>query len=163
VDPKRKRQIAEKILRLATKNLAALGFDRKKPAFWVQRQPYHLNFFHIHLCRVGPQLRVHCGFRVLNDPFEAEALNGIDSDNFRNYDLTFADEAGSVDRCARAIVQFCTENGVPWFEKWSDMSALVRSAESPLLPDQRKALLDALQGKANPKLVQASERLFNVG
>jgi hypothetical protein len=86
----------------------------------------------------------------------------MDSDNFRSYDLSFADDAGSVDRCARGIVQFCTEKGVPWFEKWSDTSALV-GTESPLLPDQRKALLDALQGKENPKFVQASERLFNVG
>ena len=163
MDAKRKRQLAEQILRLATKDLAALGFDRRKPAFWVHRQPYRLNFFHIHLFRFGPQLRVHCGIRVLNDPFEAEALNGIDSDSFRKYDLSFTDDAGAVDRCSRAVVQFCTEKGVPWFEKWSDTSALVRSAESPLQPDQRKALLDALQGKSNTKLVQASERLFNVG
>lgn len=163
MDAKRKRQLAEKVLRLATQNLAALGFDRKKPAFWVQRRPHRLNFFHIHLFRFGPQFRVHCGIRVLNDPFQAQALNGIDSDNFRNYDLSFADDVGSVDRCAGVIVQFCTEKGVPWFERWSDTSALVHRAESPLLPDQRKALSDALQGRENPKLVQASERLFNVG
>jgi hypothetical protein len=68
-----------------------------------------------------------------------------------------------VDRCATAIVQFCTEKGVPWFEKWSDTSALVHGTGSPLLPDQRKALSDALQGREDPKLVRASERLFNVG
>jgi hypothetical protein len=163
VDAKRKRQLAEKVLRLVTQKLAALGFDRKKPAFWVQRQTHRLNFFHIHLFRFGPQFRVHCGIRVLNDPFEAEALNGIDSDKFSNYDLSFADDAGSVDRCASAIVQFCTEKGVLWFEKWSDTSALVHGSESPLLPDQRKALSDALQGREDPKLVRASERLFNVG
>jgi hypothetical protein len=163
VDAKRKRQVAEKVLRLVTPNLAAQGFDRKKPAFWVQRQPHRLNFFHIHLFRFGPQFRIHCGIRILNDPFEAQALNGIDSDNFPNYDLCFTDDAGAMDRCARAIVQFCTETGMPWFAKWSDTSALVHGAESPLRPDQRKALADALQGRQNPKVVQASERLFNVG
>jgi hypothetical protein len=94
VDAKRKRQLAEQALRLATQKLAVLGFDRKKPAFWVQRRTHCLNFFHIHLFRFGPQFRVHCGIRVLNDPFEAEALNGIDSDNFSTYDLSFADETG---------------------------------------------------------------------
>jgi hypothetical protein len=163
VDAKRKRQLAEKVLRLATRDLAALGFDRRKPAFWVQPQPHRLNFFHIHLFRFGPQLRVHCGIRVLNDPFEAEALNGIDSDSSRGYDLSFTDDAGAVDRCAGAIVRFCTEKGIPWFETWSDPSALLRRAESPLLPDQRKALSDALQGRETPETVQASRRLFNVG
>jgi hypothetical protein len=162
VDAKRKGQLAEQVLRLATQKLAVLGFDRRKPAFWVQRQIHRLNFFHIHLFRFGPQFRVHCGIRILNDPFEAEALNGIDSDSFGNYGLSFADGDGAVDRCASAIVQFCTEKGIPWFEKWSDLSGLVQDAESPLLPDQRKALSDALQGREDPKLVRASERLFNV-
>jgi hypothetical protein len=99
---------------------------------------------------------------VLNDPFEAEALNGIDSDNFRTYDLSFADDPGAMDRCSRAIARFCTDKGVPWFAKWSDTSALVHDTASPLLPDQRKALADALQGRENPQVVQASERLFNV-
>lgn len=161
MDPKRKRQLAEKVLRLATPDLGALGFERKKPAFWAQRQPHRLNFFHLHLFRFGPQFRVHCGIRVLNDPFEAEALNGIDSDSFRDYDLSFADDAESAARCARAIVQFCTEEGVPWFKRWSDTTALVHDAESPLQPDQRKALSEALQGRGNPEWVQASERLFN--
>jgi hypothetical protein len=160
-DPKRK--LAEKVLRLATPNLAALGFDRSKPAFWIQQCPYRLNFFHTHLFRFGPQLRVHCGIRVLNDPFEAEALNGIDSDGFRDYDLSFSDDAGSVDRCAAAIVRFCTEKGLPWFEKWSDTAALLHGPDSPLLPDQRKALSEALQGRDSPELVQASKRLFKVG
>lgn len=162
-DARRKRQLAEKVLRLATPKLAALGFDRKKPAFWVQRQAHRLNFFHIHLFRFGPQFRVHCGIRVLNDPFEAQALNGIDSDSFGNYDLSFGEDVGSVDRCASAIVQFCMEKGAPWFERWSDTSALVHGTESPLLPDQRKALSDAMQGREDPKLVRASERLFNAG
>ncbi len=61
------------------------------------------------------------------------------------------------------MARFCAEKGVPWFELWSDPAALVHRAESPLLPDQRKALSEALQGRENPKLVQASERLFNVG
>jgi hypothetical protein len=163
VDAKLKRQLAEKVLRRVTQSLAALGFDRRKPAFWVQRQPHRLNFFHIHLFRFGPQFRVHCAIRVLNDSFAAEALNGIDSDGFPSYELSFAEDDGSVDRCARAIVEFCTEKGLPWFAKWSDASALVRSPESPLLPDQRKALRNALEGKEDPKAVQASERLFNVG
>ena len=162
MDAKRKRQLAESVLRLVTRNLAALGFERKKPAFWVQRQPHRLNFFHVHLFRFGPQFRVHCGIRILNDPFEAQALNGIDSDNF-GCELSFAEDPASLDRCAGAIVQFCTEHGVRWFQKWADASALLHNAESPLLPDQRKALSDALQGREDPKLVQASERLFNVG
>ncbi len=163
MDANRKRQVAEKVLRLLTHDLAAHGFDRTKPAFWVQRQPHRLNFFHIHLFRFGPQFRVHCGIRVLNDPFEAQALNGIDSDRFSGYDLSFAEGAEAVDRCSRAIARFCAEQGVPWFARWSDTSALVHGAESPLLPDQRKALADALQGRGNPEVVQASERLFNVG
>ena len=163
MDAKRKRQLADKVLRLATADLAALGFERKKPAFWVQRQPHRLNFFHLHLFRFGPQFRVHCGIRVLNDPFEAQALNGIDSDAFGDYDLSFADDAESVARCARAIVRFCAEKGMPWFERWSDTTALVRGAESPLQPDQRKALSEALQGRENAEWVRASERLFNVG
>lgn len=158
-----KRKLAEKVLRLASKDLAGLGFERTKPAFWVQRRPHRLNFFHIHLFRFGPQLRVHCGIRVLNDAFEAEALNGIDSDTFADYDLSFADDAETVARCATEVVRFCSEKGLPWFARWSDPDALVGSAESPLLPDQRVALSDALHGRANPDLVQASERLFKVG
>jgi hypothetical protein len=162
VDAKRKRQLAGKVLGVVTRHLAELGFERTKPAFWVQRQPCRLNFFHAHLLRFGPQLRLHCAIRVLNDPFEAEALNGIDSDSFGNYDFSFADDVGAVERCAGAIARFCAEQGVPWFERWSDASALIHSADSPLLPDQRKALADALQGRADPERVQASERLFKL-
>jgi hypothetical protein len=71
-----------------TAQIAPLGFARTKKMIWTRRHPLIVEFIHLHRggssygapANASVDLRVHFGIRVLNDDFEAAALNGRQPD-----------------------------------------------------------------------------------
>jgi hypothetical protein len=121
---------------------------------------------HLHLFTFGPLFRVHCGIRVLNDAFDAAALNGPSSDDFRTnpqdtYSLGFADDDASVAKCANEIARFASDVAEPWFERFGDVVLLVKP-DSPLDEQERHSLEQALSGQADLARVEASKQLLGV-
>src|SRR5689334_18110198 len=111
MDAREKRKRAEAIRRDLSRGLAPLGFRRTKTTFWTREREFVIEFIHLHLFTFEPAFRVHLGIRVLNDSFEAAALNGLSTpdgwygDNPR-YLFHYADSQESVDRCTDNLVRF---------------------------------------------------------
>src|SRR5262245_26466578 len=71
-----------------TEGLKTLGFARTKKMLWTRGHPFTVDFIHLHRdsstygkpINYSVSFRLNCGIRVLNDEFEALALNGICSD-----------------------------------------------------------------------------------
>ena len=87
-------------------------------AAWGRREII-IEFVHLHLYTFAPSFRVHVGIRVLNDPFEAAALNGPDSHGM-GFRLEFDAVDSAVDECASEIARYCKEVGELWFARWRD-------------------------------------------
>jgi hypothetical protein len=141
--------------------LLPLGFKRTKPAFWTRPHDHVIEFIHLHLFTFGPKFRAHLGIRVLNDTFEAEALNGPDSDGAA-YKLEFDAADLAVDECSSEVVRYCREVGEPWFARWRDHRALVLDKQSPLRQHGKAELRAALDGAASPENIARSRKLFGV-
>ncbi len=165
IDAKVKRSNAEKIRRAFTKRIADLGFSRTKSTFWTRPRQNSIQFIHLHLFSFAPSFRIHLGIRVLNDDFEAPALNGLDSDTtpgpLHRYHLRFHAQEQTLKRCIDDLEAYCREIGEPWFMKWGDDQALL-SAESPLRDVERNHLLAALRGEDNKAWVEASLAMLGV-
>ena len=162
MDSSVKRSYAEKIRRGLHSQLAALRFHRTKTSFWTRPAEALIEFVHLHLYRHGPLFRVHLGIRVLNDPFEAVALNGPSSHPTDPYNLEFDDSEESIARCAFEITRYCQEVGEPWFAQWRDPARLLRHPESPLHPRARDALQAAMRGEVQARYAQHSLHLLGV-
>jgi hypothetical protein len=103
---------------------------------------------------------VHLGVRVRNDPFEAAALNGPDSDGL-GYRLSF--EGGEpLEACASEIERFCRVVGEPWFLQWRDLQVLANNSASPLSSAGRAALQSALGGHASEAALKLTNHLLGV-
>src|SRR6187399_1594021 len=76
MDASIKRSLAEEVRRQTTKYLHTLDFARTKSGFWTRPSELFVDFVHLHLYSFAPEFRVHIGSQVLNDPFEAIALDG---------------------------------------------------------------------------------------
>ena len=161
MDTKTKRRNAERVRRVITKLALPLGFHRTKPTFWTRVGENTIEFFHLHLFTFAPKFRVHLGIRVLNDDFEAAALNGPHSGE-GSYGLRFETEDSSIEQCATEALRFCVEAGEPWFMKWRDYSALTANSLSPLRVKEKKALADALHGVTTGRNVSRSKKLLGV-
>src|ERR1700741_4015599 len=74
-----KRRAAEAIRRDFSKRVAQHGFRRTKTTFWSRGRPGFIQFVHVHLFTFDSSFRAHLGIRLLNDPFDAAALNGPSS------------------------------------------------------------------------------------
>lgn len=160
MDAKLKRSQAEKVRRLVTHQLRDLGFRRTKTSFWTRPRGPVIEFVHLHLFSFKPAFRIHPGIRVLNDSFDAPALNGPaspDSDA-----PTFDASASSVVACASSIRRVCEEVAEPWFTRWRDFQSLVDDAESPLAPDARVALQAAVAGSTDRRRERRSRILLGV-
>ncbi len=155
--------------------LASMGFVRTKKMFWTRSHPYTVDF--VHLFRSGSSygppinysvdIRVHFGIRVLNDTFEAAALNGLSSDAERcrrgRYHLRFNAQTGSTfERCVDDLVRFVVEQGEPWFRRFTDTAHLLASADSPLGSRERELLTAALAGRSSPASEAASRRILGI-
>jgi hypothetical protein len=161
-----KRRVAERVRRALTKRLRQRGFTRGKTTFWSRPKVHVIEFVHLHLFTFAPTFRAHCGIRVLNDTFDAAALNGPDSDSIwsddrRTYVLDFADDHESVTLCVDALDRFCVQVAEPWFERYTDPRTLLAS-ESPLIERERLNLERSVRGKSNPTVVRFSKELLGV-
>ena len=97
----------------------------------------------------------------MNDPFDAIALNGPDSDTLR-YTFRFGETRESADDCADKILAFCRKKGQRWFRRVNGPVRLLGLPNSPLGVRERKALLMAMRGKAAPQNVQRSRELLGL-
>ena len=160
MNTKLKRSRADRISRRVTKLLDPLGFKRTKTRFWIRPRPHILEFVHLHLFSFELAFRVHLGLRVLNDPFEAAALNGPDSDSHRDFQLGFEDSEASLDRCAGQISEFVRDVGEPWFRSWNDQQKLLEDRTSPLNTEAKAGLAAAIAGSAIAGNIQRSRLLL---
>jgi len=166
MDAGTKRRTSGRIRRAVTKRLKVRGFIHGKTTFWARPRSHVIEFIHLHLFKFRPKFRAHCGIRVLNDSFDAAALNGPSSDDFwsggsRTYDLAFEVDDGSIGRCVAAIDTFCVEIAEPWFERLAGREILVASA-SPLNERERRNLELSFRGEWTPAAVVLSKELLGV-
>jgi len=163
----------EKACREFTERITLLGFSRTKKMFWTRQHPHTVDFIHFHRSgssygaprNFSVDIRVHFGIRVLNDTFEAAALNGPFSDptltRAGNYHLRFNAKSGSTyDRCVDDLVRFVVEQGEPWFNQFRDTSALTDARVTPLRSDSIEALSAALRGASQAANVAKSQNKF---
>ena len=162
MDSREKRNLAAKVHRLLTKQLAAHGYVRGKSTFWSRPREHVVEFIHLHLYSFAPSFRVHCGVRVLNSGFEAIALNGLHSDEQHPRPLMeFSTNPDSLNECVANITQYCATACEAWFNEFKTTESLL-STNSPLSNDDRAALQSALAGQANQSLIKHSQELLGV-
>ena len=148
-----------KIYRSLGKSLADLGFERTKTSIFTRSREHVVDFIHLHKFTYCAGFRVHFGIRVLNDPFDAAALNGPASPDSM---FKYGEPAASLTDCAEGIHQFCKTEGEDWFHEWSDLQRLMSSEESPLQQDERGALAKALAGQADQETVRTSKVILGI-
>lgn len=162
MEPREKRNLAEKVRRLLTKQLASYGYTRGKPTFWSRPNKHVVEFIHLHLYSFAPAFRVHCGVRVLYSDFKAVALNGLHSDEQHlRLAMEFSASPESLNDCVANITQYCTTTCDAWFNEFKTVESLL-SDGSPLSSDDREALKGALAGHPNPSPIQHSRELLGV-
>ena len=169
------REGLEEACRDFTERITSLGFARTKKMFWTREHQHTVDFIHFHRSgssygaprNFSVDIRVHFGIRVLNDSFEAAALNGPFSDptltRAGNYHLRFNAKSGSTyDRCVDDLARFVFEHGEPWFERFRDPSSLIDETGSPLRPDSIAMLTAALQGSTNAENTAKSRKILGI-
>lgn len=162
MDQREKRNLAAKVHRRLTKQLAPYGYVRGKPTFWSRPGEHVVEFVHLHLYSFAPSFRVHCGVRVLNSAFEAVAFNGPHSnEQCPEIAMEFSRSQGALDACVADIARYCTTACEAWFNRFKTIESLL-SEDSPLTRDDRTALKDALAGHSNPIHIQHSRELLGV-
>jgi hypothetical protein len=165
----------EKACREFTERASPLGFTRTKKMFWTREHQHTVDFIHFHRSgssygaprNFSVDIRVHFGIRVLNDTFEAAALNGPFSDptltRTGNYHLRFNAKSGSTyDRCIDDLFRFVVEQGEPWFIRFREPSTLGDARVSPLRFDSIEAFSLALLGKSQPANVAKSRKILGI-
>jgi len=173
MDADAKRRGAEAARRSLTEALLGQGFVRTKPTFWVREGVFVSEFVHAHLFTFGPAFRIHFGIRAMNDAFEAAALNGPDSDDFRarrwffgrarrERDFRFGQDLESQQACGHRMGVFILETGEPWFTSHRDLERLARSKASPLSPEARAWLSAHLAGKRDPGQIALSRSVLGL-
>jgi hypothetical protein len=169
------REGLEKACREFTERITSLGFSRTKKMFWTRQHQHTVDFIHFHRSgsscgtprNFSVDIRVHFGIRVLNDAFEAAALNGPFSDptltREGNYHLRFNAKSGSTyDRCVDDLVRFVVEQGEPWFNQFRDTTSLTDARVTPLRPESIEALSGALRGASNADNVANSRKVLGI-
>lgn len=153
---------AKQILALAALKLAALGFRRTKPTFFVRERPHWCEFIHAHKFVGGRSFRLHTGLRVLASPRDFCVLDGPQTfPGDRRFFLSFVNTEVSWERCAQQFEAFATLVAVPWFEAWNSPEALLGEG-TPLDAADRSALQEALQGVAAAERVARSRGLLGL-
>jgi hypothetical protein len=165
----------ERACREFTTKIEGLGFSRTKKMFWVRSRRLFSNIVHFHRSgstygkslNYSVEIRVHFGIRVLNDTFEALALNGPFSDHGRlnegRYHLRFNAKTGSTyDRCVEDLARFVREQGESWFGRFGSPEALLEFEDSPLRPQDKDRLWMALNGQSDPDAVARSLKLLGL-
>ena len=153
------RSSAGKIIRKVSRGLKSRGFSRRS-TFFSREKDHIIQFVHIHKYSFGRCFRVHVGLRVLNDPKQRIALNGISSNEHPHYrtSIIFGATDDSLDACAKEVLAYVTGVAEPWFDQQTGRALL--SKGSPLYPDERVALAAALRGESDEGNVLLSKSLF---
>ncbi|MBL0729659.1 hypothetical protein [Piscinibacter sp. HJYY11] len=168
----------ERACKAFTDRIQSFGFNRSNKAFWVQRSEFTASFIHARrggisygaAMNASVHIRLHLGIRVLNDPFDAVALNGphsasggYDLPASPNYHLRFNASTGSTfDRCVGDLVRFVEQQGLPWFSTFSQPQVLLDHPKSPLAEDAKKSLRAALDGQIDQANYALSGKLLGV-
>jgi hypothetical protein len=165
----------ERACRDFTAAASKVGFARGKKMFWIRPKIHTADFIHFHRGgstygaprNASVDIRVHFGIRVMNDPFQALALNGPYSDPEKipagRYHLRFNASTGSTyDRCVEDLVRFLVELGEPWFQQFNDTECLLRRIDSPLDTRARNALREAVAGHAKSENLVESRKLLGI-
>lgn len=169
--PEKKRESldAQKVLRLLAKSLAPLGFTRTKPSFLTRPGDLVVEFVHIHKYTFGPYFGIHRGIRVLNDAWQAVALNGPCIDGVANSEgsrylsqFEFTPDPTSIAECAQLLGDVIRCQGEPWFSAMRPPERLLESAESPLRAEERAALRSAMSGALDAVAIEKSRRLLGL-
>jgi hypothetical protein len=168
------RKGVERACRDFSQRLAPLGFARTRKMLWTRRFTHTVQFIHLHRSgstygkpmNYSVSLTVELDIRVLNDLFEARALNGPSSDDLRlgkTYHLRFNASTGSTyDRCIDDLTRFILQKGEPWFNRFRSAEALLIHKESPLREAEKERLRAALNGQYQPKVVAKSLVLLGI-
>ncbi|MFN8641083.1 MAG: hypothetical protein U0802_05260 [Candidatus Binatia bacterium] len=133
------------VRRRVTGLLAERDLRRTKTSFWTRPAGPVVEFMHLHLYRSECRFRAHLGIRVLNEPFEAIALNGPSSHPADTFDHSFTELPIAIDRCAAEIDRYSREVGEAWWQRARPVEQLL-SEQSILSAGARRGLADALRG-----------------
>lgn len=158
MEKKEERRLARKIVRAVAKEFQAIGFLHTKPTFIVRPFEGFAQFMHFHKFSFGPDLRVHFGIRVMNDPFPGVALNGPSFDHDGHY---WPDEEQTM-ICTSRIIELVRREGLPWFSDLSSAKMLLSSLESPLRERDRTAMIEDMDGLRNEVSWQNSMRMLGL-
>jgi hypothetical protein len=167
-EKKQESRDAQKVLRLLSRKLKPLGFERTKPTFFTRSSQYVLEFVHVHKFTFGPKFRVQFGVRVRSDEFPAAHLNGPDSDSIadptmpgrRRYIFSFTPNEASWESCSEAMLQCVSAEGVSWFASLTNPTVLL-SSDSPLSPKAITALRRELEEPSFTQVSEATRRVLN--
>jgi hypothetical protein len=132
------------------------GFSKTKNHWFVRAFPDVAQFMHLHFYTFNNHIRIHLGYRILADRFEAIALNGphfqgARVDNLINpktgarYEFGYNIIGHKEVECADEIVTFFEHIAVPYFDRmkehaWSGLPAEHRALFSAVSTDSDKAL-----------------------
>jgi hypothetical protein len=152
------RSLARKIIRKVGKEFRSRGFLHSKPTFLVRSFDHFAWFIHFHKFSFGPQFRAHFGVRIMNDPFDAVALNGPSIERAGRYEI---DEEETM-KCTQQLISLIEGDGLTWFSSLSNTDELMRSSRSPLQDRDRQALLEDLGGRKSDLNWRISERLLGL-
>jgi hypothetical protein len=152
---------SKEILKRASHKLAGLGFKRTKPTLFTRPRKHHCEFIHPHKFSGGRHYRLHAGIRIYNSSFPACALNGPHTDGDRRFSLFFEDNPESWERCADEFSKFATLVALPWFETLAVNDSLL-GGTSPLRPEARNELRDALAGNVSDDNIALSKKLLGL-
>lgn len=139
------RKIARRIVQRVAKEFRSRGFLHTRPSYLVRPMGAFVQFVHFHKFTFGPHFRIHLGVRVMNDSFEAVALNGPSFEHAGNFD---ASEEATFD-CTKQLISIIEKKGLGWFSTFGTADELLRSPQSPLRSEDREALLDDICGRKN--------------
>ena len=151
------RSLARRIIRSSFRSLREDGFVHSKPTFAVRPMEYIAAFVHVHKFSYGPMFRLHFGIRVLNDPFEAVALNGPALEHAGKYST----QEESIERCIGDLERFIRSEGLPWLARYSDIDVLLAS-KIPLKERDRVALKAHLAGNASTESIEQTSALLGL-
>jgi len=111
------KKLVRKIQNQLGRELKELGFSHTKPTFFVRQthRPWY-EIIHLHKFSYASSFRVHIALRHEYDNFDAIALNGPNSEGYKNYYLDFSVDEYSQNNCVSEILKFVKEIGFEWLE-----------------------------------------------
>jgi hypothetical protein len=139
------------------------GFIKSKKSGFSLFTYEHWVFWLRPLTRSGSRnIELESGLRVLNSSWPGLHLNGIHvSGSSREVNMWFVNSDESEDRCVADLCQFIENKVLLWLKDCAIESALL-GASSPLIPQDKEALTQALRGNISPSNVAKSKNLLGL-